>query len=51
MSDPNYSDERFIRIRRTKKEEGKFKRFVVNPIKGLASWEIKPDKKKDRLTA
>ena len=50
MSDDGFKEQRFITVTKHKKEEGKLKRFVVNPIKGLASWEIK-DKKKDRLTA
>ena len=50
MSNDDFKEQRFITVTKHKKEEGKLKRFVVNPIKGLASWEIK-DKKKDRLTA
>ena len=47
---PDYSERRIIVQDKHKKDEGKLRRFVVNPMRGLMNFEVK-DKKKERLTA
>ena len=37
-------------IVKVKRDENKLKRWVVNPVKNLMTWEIK-DSKKDRVSA
>jgi hypothetical protein len=46
-----YEEKRLITVTKSKKDEGKLKRFVVTPMKNLMSWEIKDSKKKERVTA
>ena len=48
MSDEHYQTRTVIT--KNKRDEGKIKRWVVNPVMKVASFEVK-DSKKDRVSA
>ena len=46
---PDEFEQRTVVVKH-KKDEGKLKRWILNPVGRFASWEVK-DKKKDRMSA